>query len=215
MLHAVYCVRKYFSLFELPCPLSANPTIPARHTLPEVLSERELRELLRACEDLREKTLVGILLDTGMRKGEALSLELRDLDFDRGKVHIREGKRRKDRYVPFSRNMQKVVRAYMREKKPAVYLFEQEAGRAMGKWWPSKVLASAVGRTSITKHVRSHTLRHSYAVTMLEHGVDIRHIQQWLGHKRLETTAIYLNIAETHSDQRWVGPTDLIFPVKA
>jgi len=215
MLHAVYCVRKYFKVFGLVCPLAANPTIPARRTLPVVLSVREMQELLKACPDLREKTLVGILFDTGMRKSEALHLALYDLDFDRGKIHIREGKRRKDRYVPFSKNMQKVVLAYMRKYGPREYLFEQAAGKPKGQDWPAKVLSSAIGRTSIAKRVTSHALRHTYATTLLEHGVDIRHIQQWLGHKRLETTAIYLNIAETHSDQRWVGPTDLIFPVKA
>lgn len=113
MLHAVYCVRKYFKVFGLECPLSANPTIPARRTLPVVLSEREMQALLRACVELREKTLIGLLCDTGMRKSEALNVAVYDLDFDRGKIHIREGKRRKDRYVPFSRNMQKVVARYL------------------------------------------------------------------------------------------------------
>lgn len=215
MLHAVYCVRKYFKVFGLECPLSANPSIPARRTLPVVLSEREMRELLRACVDLREKALIGILFDTGMRKGEALNVALCDLDFDRGKIHIREGKRRKDRYVPFSKNMQKVVLAYLKTYAPKEYLFESVAHKPKGKEWPGKVLLRALERTSITKRVSCHALRHTYATTLLEHGVDIRHIQQWLGHKRLETTAIYLNIAETHSDRRWVGPADLIFPVKA
>lgn len=97
---------------------------------------------------------------------------------------------------------------------PQEYLFEQERSKPKGTNWPSKVLAAALKRTDIAKHVSCHVLRHSYATTLLEHGVDIRHIQQWLGHKRLGTTAIYLNIARTSSDQRWIGPTDLIFPVK-
>lgn len=215
MLHAVYCVRKYFKVFGLECPLEANPTIPSRKTLPVVLSKEEIQSLLKACVDLRDKTLIGIMFDTGMRKSEVLNLATYDLDFQRSMIHIREGKRRKDRYVPFSKNMQKVVTRYMSVYHPKEYLFEQEAGKAKGSNWPSRVLASALERTDIAKHVSCHVLRHSYATILLELGMDIRHIQKWLGHKRLETTAIYLNIAETHSDQRWVGPTDLIFPVKA
>lgn len=215
MLHAVYCVRKYFKLFGLECPLSANPTIPARRTLPVVLSQNEMKSLLAACLDLRDKALIGLMFDTGIRKSELLNLCTYDLDFDRGKIHIREGKRRKDRYVPFSKNMQKVVAAYLKAYHPHKYLFEQERDKPKGKYWPPRVLAAALERTDIVKHVSCHVLRHTYATILLEMGVDIRHIQQWLGHKRLETTAIYLNIAETHSDQRWVGPVDLIFPVKA
>ena len=214
MLHAVYCVRKYFKLFGITCPLEANPTIPSRKTLPVVLSTDEVRSLLKACVDLRDKALIGLMFDTGMRKSEVLNLATYDLDFQRSMIHIREGKRRKDRYVPFSKNMQKVVARYMSVYHPKEYLFEQEPGKAKGSYWPSRVLACALERTDISKHVSCHALRHSYATILLELGMDIRHIQKWLGHKRLETTAIYLNIAETHSDQRWVGPTDLIFPVK-
>lgn len=214
MLHAVYCVRKYFKLFGLECPLEANPTIPSRKTLPVVLSKEEVKSLLKACVDLRDKALIGIMFDTGMRKSEVLNLATYDLDFQRSMIHIREGKRRKDRYVPFSRNMQKVMARYMSVYHPKEYLFEQEPGKAKGSNWPSRVLSSALERTDIVKHVSCHVLRHTYATILLELGMDIRHIQKWLGHKRLETTAIYLNIAEIHSDQRWVGPADLIFPVQ-
>lgn len=214
MKHAVYAVRKYFKLFGLKCPLAANPPIPAPRTLPVVLSQREVAELLKVCVDLREKSLVGILYDTGMRKSESLHLKLCDLDFDRNSIHIRDGKGHKDRYVPFSKNMQKVIVAYLKSYRPQEYLFEQEKGHPKGTQWPSKVLQDAVERTSITKCVSCHVLRHSYATHLLEFGLDIRHIQKWLGHKRLETTAGYLNIAETHYDQRYTGPTDLIFPVQ-
>lgn len=214
MKHAVYAVRKYFKLFGLRCPLAANPPIPATRSLPVVLSQREIAELLKACVDLREKALVGILYDTGMRKSEALHLKLYDLDFDRNAIHIRDGKGHKDRYVPFSKNMQKVIVAYLKAYRPQEYLFEREKGHPKGTQWPSKVLLDAVERTSITKCVSCHVLRHSYATHLLEHGLDIRHIQKWLGHKRLETTAGYLNVAETHYDQRYTGPTDLIFPVQ-
>ena len=215
MKHAVYALRKYFKLFGMPCPLAANPRIPETRSLPVVLSQREIAELLRALVDLREKASVGLAYDTGMCKAEIMSLCLCDLDFDRGVIHIRDGKGRKDRYVPFSVNMRKVMRAYLKAYRPVEYVFERGKRMPMGRDWLSDVLARAVERTDIVKHVNTHVLRHSYATHMLEFGMDIRHIQQWLGHKRLQTTAGYLNIAETHYDQRCVGPTDLIFPVKA
>lgn len=214
MKHAVHSVRKYFKVFGLSCPLAANPPIPATKSLPVVLSQREMTELLHVLLDLREKTLIGLAYDTGMRKSELLSLCLSDMDFDRGVIHIRCGKGRKDRYVPFSVNMRKVMRAYLKSYRPVEYVFEREKRKPMASAWPSKVLANAISRTSILKHVNMHVLRHTYATHLLEFGVDIRHIQKWLGHKSLQTTAGYLNIATTMADQRWIGPTDLIFPVK-
>ena len=214
MKHAVFSVRKYFKVFGLECPLGANPPIPKAKTLPVVLSVPEVRELLRNTLELREKSFIGILYDGGLRKGEALSLELSDLDFDRGCILIRQAKGRKDRYVPFSMNMQKVLRRYLTVYHPSRYVFEKAPGEQLSREWPSKVIERAVKRTSIIKHVHCHTLRHSFATHLLEHGTDIRNIQQWLGHTNLGTTARYLNVATVPYDTRWVGPTDLIFPVK-
>lgn len=214
MLHAVYCVRKYFHLYGWKCPLTANPVIPAKRTLPVALSQQEVQELLPACIDIINKALLGLFVDTGMRKCEMLNLELRDLDFDRNTIHIREGKRRKDRYVPFTQAMQKIIRAYLKHYQPKNYLFERKPGVPMCSYWPAKVLSVVVARTNIIKHVHCHMLRHTYATMQLEMGVDIRHIQLWLGHKRLETTAIYLNIANTNFDQSWTGPLDRLYPPK-
>lgn len=214
MKHAVFSVRKYFKVFGLKCPLSANPPIPKSKSLPVVLSQGEVRALLKSCRDLREKALLGLLYDTGMRKGEVLNLELGDIDYDRGKIHIRHGKGDKDRYVPFSRNMQAVMKAYVKAYAPRRYAFERGLETPQRYDWPTQVLNRALKMAGITKHCTIHTLRHSFATHLLEYGIDIRSIQKWLGHVRLETTAVYLNVAETHYDQRWVGPTDLIFPVK-
>lgn len=213
MKHAVFSVRKYFAVFGLECPLGANPPIPKSSTLPTVLSVREIAELLRNTREIREKAVLGLLYDGGPRKGEVLNLELCDLDFDRGCVHIRQGKGRKDRYVPFSVNMRKVMAAYLSAYHPQRYVFEKAPGVQMGYAWPTKVLARAVERTSIIKHVHCHTLRHCFATHLLEHGIDIRNIQKWLGHTNLGTTARYLNVATAPYDTRWTGPTDLIFPV--
>ena len=214
MRHAVFSVRKYFRLFGLTFPLGSNPPIPKPNTLPTVLSVPEMRELLNNTLEIREKTLLGVLYDSGLRKSEVLSLEFADFDFDRGCIHVRCGKGRKDRYVPFSLNMQKVMRKYLSQYHPSRYVFEKAIGVQMPYTWPTKVLDNAVRRTSILKHVHCHTLRHTFATHLLEHGIDIRNIQQWLGHSNLGTTARYLNVATVPYDTRWTGPTDLIFPVK-
>jgi len=214
MRHAVYSVRCYFRVMGLKCPLGANPRIPANRTLPVLLSDNETRDLLRSCSDLKEKALLGLLCDTGMRKSEVLSLCLSDIDYERGTIHIREGKGRKDRYVPIGQNMRQVVHAYRESYDPRTYVFEKSDGIPMSEAWPPKVLSKAVERVGIKKRMSCHTLRHIFACVMLMAGIDIRHIQLWMGHKRLETTAIYLTIVNAPTDGRWVGATDILFPVK-
>ena len=171
---------KNFRLFGLTFPLGSNPPIPKPKTLPTVLSVPEMRELLNNTLEIREKMLLVVLYDSGLRKSEVLSLKLADLDFDRGCIHVRCVKGRKDRYVPFSLNMQKVMRKYLSRYHPSRYVFEKAIGVQMPYTWPTKLLDNAVRRTSILKHAHCHTLRHTFATHLLEHGIDIRNIQQWL-----------------------------------
>lgn len=214
MKHAVYSVRSYFRVMGKPCPLSANPPIPKSRPCLTVLSVREVRQLLSAGSVLRDRVLLSLLYDTGMRRSELVSLELRDLDFDRCRISIRQGKGRKGRYVPFSVNMQKGIRRYMEEYRPQRYVFELQPGVPIPYRWPAGMMKDALRAVpSILKHATPHTLRHSFATHLLEAGTDIRTVQQWLGHSRLETTAVYLNVAVTDRPDVKTGPMDIIYPL--
>jgi site-specific recombinase XerD len=214
MKHAVHGVRAYFRMMGRPCPLSANPTIPKSHPSKLVLSVPEVRILLKSCSVLRDAVLLGLLYDTGMRRSELCHLEVADLDFDRCRILVRQGKGRKSRYVPFSRNMQKGVRRYLQEATPVRYLFEASPGCPIPPNWPGAIMKDALRRTSILKHATPHTLRHSFATHLLEAGTDIRTVQMWMGHRRLETTATYLNVAVIDRPDVKTGPMDIIYAVK-
>jgi site-specific recombinase XerD len=214
MKHAVHGVRAYFKMMGKACPLSANPTIPKSHPSKLVLSVPEVKKLLGACSVLRDAVLLGLLYDTGMRRSELVHLELGDLDFDRCRILVRQGKGRKGRYVPFSRNMQKGIRSYLREATPVRYVFEMLPGCPIPSSWPGAIMREALSRTSILKMATPHTLRHSFATHLLEAGTDIRTVQMWMGHKRLETTATYLNVAVVDRPGVKTGPMDIIYAVK-
>lgn len=214
MKHAVHGVRAYFRMMGRPCPLSANPTIPKSHPSKLVLSVPEVRILLKSCSVLRDAVLLGLLYDTGMRRSELCHLEVADLDFDRCRILVRQGKGRRSRYVPFSRNMQKGVRRYLQEATPVRYLFEASPGCPIPPNWPGAIMKDALRRTSILKHATPHTLRHSFATHLLEAGTDIRTVQMWMGHRRLETTATYLNVAVIDRPDVKTGPMDIIYAVK-
>ena len=110
--------------------------------------------------------------------------------------------------------MQKGVRRYLQEAAPVRYVFEVSPGCPIPSNWPGAIMKEALRRTSILKRATPHTLRHSFATHLLEAGTDIRTVQVWMGHKRLETTATYLNVAVIDRPDVKTGPMDIIYAAK-
>lgn len=163
--------------------------------LPEVLSLDEVKELLSVIRNTKHKTLLSLLYSCGLRIGECLNLKLSDIDMERHLIHVKSGKGRKDRYVPLSSAMKKLLDRYYSQYNPDLYVFMGAQG---GKYSPvsaRQVLKRALKDTAITKHVTLHTLRHSYATHLLENGTDIRFIQELLGHNDPKTTMIYTHVS--------------------
>lgn len=164
--------------------------------LPVVLSRAEVVRLLAAVRLLRHRTALLLAYACGLRVGEALSLRVADIDSDRKILQVRQGKGRKDRCVPLTDRVLLRLRGYCAHAKPQGWLFPSRliAGRATTRKTLEGVVRLAAEQASIGKPVKFHTLRHSFATHLLECGVDLRTIQVLLGHKRLETTAIYTHL---------------------
>ncbi|WP_051621179.1 tyrosine-type recombinase/integrase [Leeuwenhoekiella sp. MAR_2009_132] len=177
--------------------------------LPEVLSAQEILDLLRATRNLKHRALLALIYSCGLRIGELLNLELRDLDIDRNQLHIRQGKGRKDRYVGMAESFKPLLYNYLTSYTPKRYFVEGVHGE---KYSPESIrafLKRSCKLAKITKHVTPHTLRHSYATHLLENGVDIRYIQELLGHSRTETTMIYTHVGKKDL-QSIASPLDLV-----
>ena len=175
---------------ELDRPKKAN-------RLPEVLSLDEVKELLTLIKNVKHKTLLSLLYSCGLRIGEAISLKLTSIDFERNLLHVKSGKGRKDRYVPLSKTMIQLLKTYYAQYKPSTFVFEGQNGGNYSPVSARQVLKRALRLTSINKHVTLHTLRHSYATHLLENGTDIRFIQELLGHNSPKTTMIYTHVSTT------------------
>ena len=138
-----------------------------------------------------------MLYSAGLRVGELLNLELRDLDLERNLIHVKQGKGRKDRNVSLGQYIKPVLLNYAEGYRPQKYLFESTTpGMPYSASAIRQFLKVSCKSAGITKHVTPHTLRHSYATHLLESGVDIRYIQELLGHSRPETTMIYTHVSE-------------------
>jgi site-specific recombinase XerD len=194
---AVYALRYWFKLFGLPEMSLSMPPIKKKQTLPQVLSKEECKALFKAPRSLKHRFLLAFAYSAGLRMNELRLLRICDVDTHRKQIHVRQGKGKKDRYVVLSSLIADKLSLYLQEAKPHTYLFEGlTPGEPMGERSIQYIVNEALARTEIKKDISMHTLRHSFATHLLEDGIDIYSIQKLLGHSHIQTTIIYLHIAQ-------------------
>ena len=177
--------------------------------LPAVLSREEVRALLGCVRTPHNRAYLSTVYACGLRLQEALYLEVTDIDAGRMMIHVHRGKGAKDRFVPLARTTLDTLRGHWRSHRHPRLLFPAYGrdGRSAATAAQPMAISSVQGafrsaklQAGITKKAVSvHTLRHCYATHMLEAGVNLRVIQQYLGHSSLETTMVYLHL--THKGQ--------------
>lgn len=165
--------------------------------LPVVLSLEEVERLIAVTINLKHKALLALAYSTGVRREEAQQLKPSNIDSSRMCVNVTNGKGRKDRYTLLSKKALELLRTYYKAVKPSVYLFEsnQKKGGYLSASSLNKIVKRSAEKAGIQKNISFHTLRHTFATHLLEAGVNIKLIQQFLGHSSIKTTMIYLHIA--------------------
>lgn len=175
--------------------------------IPQILSVEEIKKVISSYCNLKHKAIIFTIYACGMRRAEVLDLKLSDIDSNRGVIRIRQSKGAKDRDLPLPQNLLPLLRTYYTEYKPKTYLFEGAKGQ---KYSPSslrKVLLNGVQKAGIKKKITVHSLRHSYATHLVEAQVNLRYIQEALGHKSSKTTEIYTKLSR-HEISKMVSPID-------
>ena len=213
--HTVYGLRLAYRVSGLPRKAVFLPQMTFPKKLPVVLNRSEVRLLLKAPKLLRHRVLLSMLYGCGLRRFELLNIKLSDVDLERKMLHIREGKGRKDRYVPLGDHLVRGLRSYIGAERPYLWLFNgknREGDRLQqfsetGVQW---IIKESAKRAGISKHVTSHVLRHTYATHLLEMGLDIMSLKEALGHSNINTTLVYLHIAQL-GRQRIFSPMDKLY----
>ena len=162
--------------------------------LPTVLSKEEIIDLLKATINLKHRATLAMIYSSGLRISELLNLQLSDIDIDRRQIKISQAKGRKDRYVVLAESIQPLLKNYINSYQPVLYFIEGKPGQQYSAESVRAFLKRSCKAANIKKKVSPHTLRHSYATHLLESGVDIRYIQDLLGHKSPKTTMIYTHV---------------------
>ena len=182
--------------------LAKMQSVHVPHTLPVVLSREEVARLLAAAPNIKHQTALTVAYATGLRASEVISLKVGDVDSQRMTLRVEQGKGSKDRYAMLSPVLLERLRVWWRVARAQGKMLE-------GGWlFPgmnpvdplttrqlNRAIHMAAESAHIDKRVSMHTLRHSFATHLLEQKVDIRVIQVLLGHKKLETTAMYAQVA--------------------
>jgi site-specific recombinase XerD len=178
--------------------------------LPAVLSRDEVVRFLEAVADPRMRTIFIAIYAAGLRVSEAINLTVRDIDSARMILHVREGKGRKDRYVMLSEQLLAVLRAWWKRTRPERLLFPgPDPNRPVTARTVQRACRQAVADAGLDESVTVHTLRHSFATHLLEQGVDIRVIQDLLGHRHITSTARYARVA-TNIIRQIQSPLELL-----
>jgi integrase/recombinase XerD len=195
--HMVYGLRYYYRLMGLNKNAIALPSLKKDTKLPVILNRQELKELFAAPTLLKQRIVLALIYSAGLRGQEVINLRISDVDFERMTIHIRQSKYKKDRIVPLAQSMAVGLKKYLSAENPHIWLFngKEPDGRysIRGLSW---VMRENLKKTSISKDVNLHSLRHSYATHLLEEGINIVTLKELLGHADITTTMIYLHVAQ-------------------
>jgi integrase/recombinase XerD len=202
--HHIYAIKLFLNYQEQLGNIKENPisglSFPSpENTEREILTTQEIKKLYEMAESFREKAIIGIFYGCGLRRSEGVALNLTDISFKSSLLYVREGKGNKRRVVPINEKVLqdfKNYRHYERFTKgnETSLITNSKGTRTSGNSY-NKTVKALVTKAGIEKELSLHNLRHSIATHLLENGLSVEYVRDFLGHKHLESTQIYTKIS--------------------
>lgn len=214
--HTIYGLRAAYRVMGMEDMRIKLPSIKRQKSLPIVLSKREVKALINAPKYLKHRLIIAMLYGCGLRSYELCNLRIEEVDFERKMVFIRKQKGHYDRYVPLNDLLARGLKKYLDTEHPIEYLFNSQVTKngdtprgltTNGIRWVIKESRSKIGTK---KKITAHMLRHSYATHLLEDGLNIVSLKECLGHAHVETTMVYLHVANMGSSAKF-SPLDTLY----
>ena len=192
------------------------PSLKKENKLPVVLSKEECKALFKASDLLKHRMALSLAYSAGLRASELCNLKITDIDTQRMMIHIRQGKGKKDRYVPLSILILDGLRKYYAHDNPTVYVFNgKEPDSPLSTRGLQYIMRESLKKSGIKKeNVCVHTLRHSYATHLLEDGLNLVTIQKLLGHASINATMVYLHVMQPIESAKAFSPFDRLYQKK-
>lgn len=162
--------------------------------LPVVLSRDEVSNIIKNIGNLKHKLLISLTYAAGLRVSEVINLKVRDINIGELTIHIKGAKGNKDRITIFPEKIKNDIIDLVHGKDKNDYIFASERGGKLTERTAQKVFENALKKAGIGKDATFHSLRHSFATHLLENGVDVRYVQELLGHANIRTTQLYTKV---------------------
>jgi len=190
-------IKHFYSKF-LKQNIAIDIKLPKKaKKIPVVLTSSEISNLIAATKGIRNKLILEFLFSTGVRVSECTNMKISDLDFEECTGKVIGGKGNKDRVIILSKKWVSEYKTYFErqnKKKNSEFVFCNSLGKKLSVDTIQKFIKNAKQIAKMDKKISPHTLRHSFATNLLENDVNIRYIQQLLGHANLNTTQIYTKV---------------------
>jgi len=162
--------------------------------LPIVLSRAEIEKIIAHINNIKHKLMVSLGYGAGLRVSEVVNLKIKDVNLDELTIHLKGTKGNKDRITIFPEKLKSKIAELSNLKKGKDYLFESERGGKLTERTAQIVFERGLKAAGIKKEATFHSLRHSFATHLLENGVDVRYVQELLGHANIRTTQVYTKV---------------------
>lgn len=169
-------------------------TAKRNHALPVVLSREEIGRMLDSTSNMKHRLMLGLAYGAGLRVSEVVDAKVQDIDLAEMTIHIKQAKGKKDRISILSAKLIDDLRIMIAGRSGSDFLFPSEWGGKLTTRTAQKIFEHALDRANIHKPATFHSLRHSFATHLLENGVDIRYVQELLGHNNIRTTQRYTQV---------------------
>ncbi|MDD5721235.1 MAG: tyrosine-type recombinase/integrase [Candidatus Pacebacteria bacterium] len=162
--------------------------------LPIVLSRNEIEKIIDSISNEKHQLLISLSYASGFRVSETTNLKIKDLNLAELTIHIKGAKGNKDRITIFPKKLSKKIEKSITGRNLNDYVFASERGGKLTERTAQKIFENALKKCNINKEATFHSLRHSFATHLLENGVDVRYVQELLGHANIRTTQLYTKV---------------------
>jgi integrase/recombinase XerD len=208
--HHIYALRTFFNWLETTNQIEYNPISSMKFKSPkskvrEPLTREEIQQLFEATTDLKEIAILHLFYSCGLRRSEGEALNKQDVHVKQKLLYVRKGKGAKCRVVPMTEKVSRDLQNYLEACLPSgmeikahdheAFILNKIGNRMSGDSY-NKVLKQLIERTDITKETSLHHLRHSIATHLLESGLTVEYVRDFLGHAHLESTQIYTKVSK-------------------
>lgn len=162
--------------------------------LPIVLSRDEVGRIVGAIKNPKHRLMLALAYGAGLRVSEVMDLRIRDVSLQELTIHVKQAKGKKDRLTVFPEKLKVEISELIALRDPGDYVFRSERGGKLTERTAQAIFEKALMLANVQKRATFHSLRHSFATHLLENGVDVRYVQELLGHQNIRTTQIYTHV---------------------